>query len=165
MKMRQNWLDAELGLLGEAAQLARASRMITRTRRSPLLRSAGVWTMVLGSVHVATVGVFYPASVRSILKAAVLSSVDADPALVERRGVGFWYLTSGLLLIGLGAIVRGQEKTHGRPPPATAPVLLATGVWGILLTPTSGFWAFLPIAWLARASRQSTPRPEPHRKR
>lgn len=122
-------------------------------RISPL-RSAGVWTMVLGSVHIATTGMFYPASVRSIIKAGVVSSVDADPALAERRGVGFWYFTSGLLLIGLGATVREREKAHGCPPRSTAAILGLTGLWGITLSPASGFWLFLPIAWLAHTARR-----------
>jgi hypothetical protein len=107
--------------------------------------------MALGVVHLASTGAVYPESVRSILEAGVVGSVDADPLLAERRGAGFWYVSSGLLLVGLGAIMRNDENAHGRPSPATAPVLVATGLWGILLTPVSGFWAFLPIAWLARA--------------
>ncbi len=120
--------------------------------RVPPLRSAGLWTMVLGTVHVTSVHAFYPESVRSVLDAGVVASVDADPTLTERRGVGFWYVTSGLMVIGLGAIVRGHENAHGRPPAATAPVLVATGLWGALLMPVSPFWFFLPIAWLARPS-------------
>ena len=108
--------------------------------------------MVLGIVHVTSVHACYPASVRSVMDGGVDASVDAEPMLTERRGVGFWYVTSGLMVIGLGAIVRGHENTYGRPPPATAPVLVATGLWGALLMPVSPFWLFLPIAWLARSS-------------
>ncbi|TYP89045.1 DUF6463 family protein [Blastococcus xanthinilyticus] len=118
----------------------------------PPVRSAGLWTVVLGVAHVASVHAFYPESVRSVVDGGVIASVDADPVLTERRGVGFWYVTSGLGVIGLGAIVRGHEKVHGRPPPATATVLVATGLWGVLLMPASPFWLFLPIAWLARRS-------------
>ncbi len=120
--------------------------------RVPLPRSAGLWTMVLGIVHVTSVHAFYPESVRSVMDGGVVASVDAEPMLTERRGVGFWYVTSGLMVIGLGAIVRGHENAYGRPPPATAPVLVATGLWGVLLMPVSPFWLFLPIAWLARSS-------------
>lgn len=118
----------------------------------PPARSAGLWTIGLGVAHVASVHAFYPESVRSIMDGGVIASVDADPVLTERRSVGFWYVTSGLAVIGLGAIVRGHEKVHGRPPAATATVLVATGLWGVLLMPASPFWLFLPIAGLARWS-------------
>jgi len=117
--------------------------------------------MVLGIAHVTSVHAFYPESVRSVVDGGVVASVEAEPMLAERRGVGFWYVTSGLLTIGLGAIVRGHENTHGRPPPATAPVLVATGLWGALLMPVSPFWLFLPIAGLARSSARPSPSDDP----
>jgi hypothetical protein len=126
--------------------------MSAAVSRVPPLRSAGLWAVVLGTVHVASVHAFHPESVRSVLDGGVVASVDAEPTLAERRGVGFWYVTSGLMTIGLGVVVRGHENVHGRPPAATASVLVGTGLWGVLLMPVSPFWLFLPIAWLARSS-------------
>ncbi|MFC0681233.1 DUF6463 family protein [Lysobacter korlensis] len=129
--------------------------MAEPTSRVSPLRSAGVWSVALGLVHIAAVGAVYPGSVRSIREAGVIGSLDAEPALAERRGVGFWYVTTGLFLIGQGAMVREHENAHGRPPATATPLLLLIGAWGAALTPVSGFWLFLPIALLARRGRRS----------
>lgn len=115
--------------------------------------SSGAWTAVLAVAHIATTGAFYGESVRSTFDGGVLGAVDADPALASLRGVAFWYVTAGLVLGLLGLLVLAEERQRGAPPRGFAALMAVTGVWGVLLSPASGFWFFLPIAALAQRHR------------
>ncbi|MBC3193485.1 hypothetical protein H7X46_20700 [Pseudonocardia sp. C8] len=125
-----------------------------------LSRCAGFWTVVLAAVHVAATPVVYRDSARSIVDAGVLGALDADPAQATVRGAAFWYATAGLLLGLVGAGVTAAERRGDGVPRGFAPAMAATGLWGVLLTPVSGFWLFLPIAWLARRNTAAA-RPAP----
>ncbi len=114
-----------------------------------LVRSSGFWTLLLAGLHVAMTPVFHGDSVTSVLDAGVLGALDKDPSLAALRGVGFWYVTAGLYLGLVGTIVMRAERRGESAPRGFAWAMAATGVWGALLTPASGFWLFLPIAWLA----------------
>lgn len=111
--------------------------------------SAGLWSIVVGVLHVAAAPVFYADSVRSIIDAGVIASVEADAELLELRSASFWYTTAGLMLILLGLLVLRQEQATGRPPAGTALLFLVTGLWGVLLVPMSGFWFVLGLGALA----------------
>lgn len=104
--------------------------------------------VAIGLVHLATTGVFYPESVRSIVQGGVIGAVEADPEQAAVRGVGFWYATAGLGVIALGLTV-GQIERAGRLRGATAAVLAGIATWGVSLMPKSGFWLFFPVAALA----------------
>ncbi|KGN36243.1 DUF6463 family protein [Knoellia subterranea] len=124
-------------------------------------QSSGAWTTALAVVHVAATTLFYGDSVRSIVDSGILFAVDADPALTTVRGAAFWYVTAGLLLGLVGLMVLAEERRTGRPPAGFAALMAVTGVWGILMTPLSGFWLFLPIAALARWNRSRSTQDRP----
>lgn len=115
-----------------------------------LTRCSGFWTLALAVVHVATASAFYGDSVRSIVDAGVLGAVDSDPGLATLRGAAFWYVTVGLFLGLIGWVVMVAERHGLGAPRGFAVAMAATGVWGVLFSPVSGFWLFFPIAWLAR---------------
>ncbi|WP_125777141.1 DUF6463 family protein [Antribacter gilvus] len=127
-----------------------------------LARCSGFWTVLLAVVHVSTAPLFYADSLRSILEAGVLGALDKDPELATLRGAAFWYVTVGLFLGLVGVMVLRAERRGEGAPRGFAGALAATGVWGVVLTPASGFWLFLPLAWLAwrstaRAHRGTEP--------
>lgn len=119
-------------------------------------QTSGAWTVALAGVHLAGTTFLYGDSVRSILDGGVVGAVDADPALTTVRGAAFWYVTAGLILGLLGLMVLGQERRVGSPPAGFATLMAVTGVWGLVLSPISGFWLFLPIAVLAGRNRSRT---------
>jgi hypothetical protein len=121
-----------------------------RARPVGLTRSSGFWTLLLAGLHLATTTVFYGESVRSIVDAGVLGAVDEDASLATLRGAGFWYVTVGVYLGLVGLMVMRAERRGDGVPRGFTWVMAATGVWGALLSPASGFWLFLPIAGLAR---------------
>lgn len=111
--------------------------------------------ITIGVLHCATAPVFYGDSLRSILDAGVVASVEADPALVMLRAAGFWYLSAGIGMLALGALAWWVERTVGVVPALLGWLLLALTVWGVTLMPVSGFWAFLvPAALAFRSARR-----------
>lgn len=98
----------------------------------------------------------YPDSLRSTLAAGVVGAVERDPALIPLRGVGFWYITTGIGWGLLGGVVRWYELRVGAPPKKLGWALAVTAAWGVALMPKSGFWAlFVPAALVLRANRST----------
>lgn len=123
-------------------------------------KHSGLWTVILAVIHVAMTPVFYGRSLRSLLEGGVVGAADAggDAALAERRAPAFWYLITGLFLGLVGLAVWGAERRGEGAPRGFALAMAVTGAWGALLSPRSGFWLFLPIAWLARRHEVRRPR-------
>ncbi|NYJ03634.1 hypothetical protein HNR19_004332 [Nocardioides thalensis] len=115
-----------------------------------MTRSSGFWTVLLAVVHVLATPLFYADSLQSILDAGVLGAVDSDPDLTTLRAAAFWYVTAGLLLGAVGWMVMLAERRGTGAPRGFALALGLTGAWGVILSPLSGFWLFLVIAFLAR---------------
>jgi Family of unknown function (DUF6463) len=65
--------------------------------------------MAVGVIHVAIAPVLFPRSVRSLVD-GVIASVEADPAQAELRGLGFWYITSGVAFVVYGLAVAERER-------------------------------------------------------
>ncbi|WP_157574899.1 DUF6463 family protein [Jiangella muralis] len=127
---------------------------MTQTVRRPLV---GWSLLVIAGLHVLSAPVIYPDSLRSTWEAGVVLAVEADPALIAERGVGFWYVTAGLGLGLLGGVVRSLERRGDAPPRALGWGLLALTGWGAALMPVSGFWAFLvPAVLTLRQPRRVT---------
>lgn len=121
-------------------------------RRRPLV---GPLTAAVGVIHVALTPRLYPDALRSVLDGGVVAAIDAEPALAERRGVGFWYVTSGLALIAYGIAITERER-QAAPLPASLPVtMVGIGAWGVALMPKSPFWVFGALAALAAVRRRN----------
>ena len=119
--------------------------------RRPLV---GPLIAAVGAIHVAITPIVYGPSVRSVVDGGVVASIEAEPALAERRGVGFWYVTAGLALVAYGIAIAERERQPA-PLPVSLPVTLAAiGTWGVVLMPKSPFWVFPPRAVLAAARRR-----------
>ena len=122
--------------------------------RRPLV---GPLLTTVGAIHVAITPLVYGASVRSVVDGGVVAAIEAEPALAERRGVGFWYTTSGLALIACGIAIAERERQDA-PLPVSLPVTLAAlGTWGVVLMPKSPFRVFGPLAALAAVRRRHAP--------
>ena len=122
------------------------------TGASPLV---GPLMTAVGVVHVALTPVLYGDSVRSVVDGGVVASIAAEPALAERRGVGFWYATTGLAAIAYGIAITERER-QAAPLPASLPVAMAgIGAWGVVLMLKSPFRVFGPLAVLAAVRRRA----------
>ena len=120
-------------------------------RRRPLV---GPLLAAVGAVHIAITPIVHGASVRSVVDGGVVAAIEAEPALAERRGVGFWYATAGLALVAYGVTIAERER-QAAPLPVSLPVTLtALGTWGVVLMPKSPFWVFGPLAVLAAVRRR-----------
>jgi hypothetical protein len=112
----------------------------------------------VGAIHLAITPVVYGAAVRSVVDGGIVASIEAEPALAERRGVGFWYATAGLAMIAYGVAIAERER-QAAPLPVSLPVALTgMGAWGVVLMPKSPFWVFGPLAALAAVRRRALTR-------
>ena len=123
--------------------------------RRPLV---GPLVTAVGVIHLAITPMVHGAALRSVIDGGVIASIEAEPALAERRGVGFWYATSGLALVAYGIAIAERER-QAAPLPASLPVVMTgIGAWGVLLMPKSPFWVFGPLAALAAVRRRTATR-------
>jgi hypothetical protein len=122
------------------------TRSISHTAPRPVV---GLALTIVGIVHVLITPVVVGDSVRSIIEGGVVAAVERDPAAAVLRGLGFWYVTAGLAMIMLGAMVIWIERTTATVPMLLPWMLVGLTVWGVLLMPVSPFWVFLLIAFLA----------------
>ena len=119
--------------------------------RRPLV---GPLIAAVGAIHVAITPIVYGPSVRSVVDGGVVASIEAEPALAERRGVGFWYATAGLALVAYGVAIAERERQPAQLPVSLPVTLAAMGTWGVVLMPKSPFWVFAPLAVLAATRRR-----------
>ncbi|GAA4428356.1 hypothetical protein GCM10023169_29380 [Georgenia halophila] len=126
-----------------------ATAFLHSRRRVPVV--GGLLTLI-GAVHVASTSLVYPEGVASVLDSRVIASIEAEPDVLALRSAVFWYVTAGLLIIVIGALVIWVERFTGHVPRFVAWALLVVTAWGVLLMPVSGFWALLaPVAIALRA--------------
>ena len=120
------------------------------TLRSALDRPlAGRTVLAIAAIHAAAAPALYPDSLRSIRDGGVIAAVESEPSLVDLRGVGFWYLTSGFLLALVGGAVHHLERRGEGLPRWVGWGLVAVATWGAMLMPRSGFWAIAVAGALA----------------
>lgn len=110
--------------------------------------------LVIAALHIAAAPAIYPESLRSTWDAGVIGAVEADPALVELRGVGFWYVVAGVGVGLLGGTVRWGEVNVGSTPRWLGWSLLGLAAGGGAMVPKSGFWAFAVPGLLALRRRR-----------
>jgi hypothetical protein len=122
---------------------------------SPPVPVVGAMTTVVGAVHIAITPLLFPRSVRSLVDGGVLGAVDADAAVSDLRALGFWYATSGVALVALGAVIAEHERRESAPPALAPWALAGLGTWGVLLLPKSPFWVLIGPAGLSVARRRS----------
>jgi len=123
---------------------------MTRSTRAAAPRPVvGLALTAVGIVHILVTPLVVGDSVRSIIDGGVIATVDRERTAAVLRGLGFWYLTAGLAMIMLGALVIWIERTTSSVPMLLPWMLVGLTVWGVLLMPVSPFWAFLVIAILA----------------
>lgn len=110
--------------------------------------------MAIAAVHTVVAPAVYPESLRSTWEAGVIDAVEGDPASIDLRGIGFWYLTAALTVGLLGGVVHRAEQRPDGLPPWFGWGLLGFTAWGATLMPRSGFWAFAVPGVLALRSRR-----------
>lgn len=136
------------------AETSRAPAAANPTARRSVV---GLALVAIGVLHIALTPVFYGEALRSVVEAGVVASVEADPALVDLRSAGFWYVNAGIGMLLLGLVVAWAERRTGTIPGFLGWVLLGLAAWGLLLMPASGYWAVLVVALLAIRSAHQAP--------
>lgn len=105
--------------------------------------------LLIGALHLGSSLVLYGPSLASIVTGGVINTLDSDPAALELRAAGFWFVCAGLIVVLVGLLVGWTERRWGTVPGFLAPSLIVITAFGVLIAPTSGFWLFLMPAALA----------------
>ena len=120
---------------------------------------SGPLLMAVGGLDLLYVLVVHSRQLAAIVRDGFFDAVEIGPAHLDRE-VAFWHLTCGLTFLLLGGLVLWTQARTGALPAFLGWSLLALGLFGAVLVPVSGFWAFPPLAVLmlltARHDRQET---------
>ena len=82
---------------------------------------------------------------REIFSGKLINAIGTD----LQRAFTFWFLMTGILLIVLGETLQYYLKREQRPAPQfLGYALLAISLIGCILIPLSGFWLFIPQAFI-----------------
>jgi uncharacterized protein DUF6463 len=102
----------------------------------PLLIATGV-------LHVAVGAVLFAGPLAAIVRDGVLDAVGRDLA----RGLAFWFVLYGPVLVALGRITQHAVATaDGAVLAVVGWSLLGMGVLGAAAIPVSGFWILIALA-------------------
>jgi uncharacterized membrane protein len=97
--------------------------------------------MALGVLHVALGFVKFEEPWRAMAAVGFYNIIDGDP----QRRAAVWFTLFGVLVLVLGLAVRALERLGATRELRTVGIaLLVLTFAGVLLMPTSGFWALYP---------------------
>ncbi|WP_153393581.1 DUF6463 family protein [Ornithinicoccus halotolerans] len=109
--------------------------------------------LAIAGLHILAAPLFYGEAMTSIIDGGVFGAVEADPAVIDLRSAGFWYLAAGIILAFVGANVAWIERRWGQAPSHVGWMLVVVGCFGTALMPVSPFWLFFVAAALVARSR------------
>jgi hypothetical protein len=119
----------------------------------------GWTTLGIAVIHLVCAPLFYGPALVAIIAGGVVNAVNG-PGDRVLRAAGFWYVVTGLAALSLGLLIIWIERTVQVVPRRLAWLMLVIAVFGIVLTPASGFWLFLVPATIAFVkSRRAAPAP------
>jgi hypothetical protein len=102
----------------------------------PLLIATGV-------LHAAVGAVLFAEPLAAIVRAGVLNAIGRDLA----RGLAFWFMLYGPVLVSLGWLTRHAVASgDGAALAVLGWSLLGMGVIGAAAIPVSGFWILIALA-------------------
>lgn len=110
--------------------------------------------VLVGVCHVGLTPVLFPDATFSLVRGGIVDAVRSDPALATLRALPFWFATTGIGLVGLGAVVTSVERRDARLPVSLPWVLAGIGGWGIVFLPRSPFWALVALGVVAGLRRR-----------
>jgi len=86
-----------------------------------------------------------------IIRRGFINSVDGEPAIEYP----FWFLICGILIILFGMVLDHYIRQTRKPAPASLGwSLFVISIIGCLIMPLSGFWLFLPQAFIIIMANQ-----------
>ena len=112
---------------------------------------SGIFLIATGIIH-SIVGILVGKDyLWAIIKDGLFNAVGDD----LYRGISFWFLLVGVIIIVLGHTLHHYIKKEQKPAPRLLGYyLLGMAVIGCIAMPTSGFWLFIPQAIIILFSKR-----------
>ena len=108
-------------------------------------RFVGEGLIGVGVIHTVLGCVLLSEILAAIIREGAFNTIGGN---VERQ-LTVWFLTGGGALIVLGLLARWAQRQTGTLPAVFGWGLLVIGAAGVIVMPTSGFWAIVLLAVLA----------------
>jgi len=105
---------------------------------------SGIFLIVTGIIHSIVGIVIGKDYLIDIIKDGLLNAVEVD----NLRHIAFWFLLCGIFIIILGHTLHYYIKKEQKPPLFLGYYLLVMAVISCILMPASGFWLFIPQAFI-----------------
>jgi len=107
---------------------------------------SGIFLIATGILHSVVGIVMGKDYLWDIIKKGLFNTVQDDDFAC---GLVFWFLVCGILLIILGHLLHYYIKKEQQPAPNILGYwLLGLGIIGCIIMPVSGFWLFIPQAFI-----------------
>jgi hypothetical protein len=117
---------------------------ITKKRTVKFWKCSGIFLVATGILHSVAGIVMGKDYLWSIVKEGVFNRVKGGD---DSRGLAFWFLLCGVILIVLGHVLHYYIKKLQQPAPKFLGYwLLGLSAIGCIIMPVSGFWLFIPQA-------------------
>ena len=127
------------------AKDGKKNELQTRNNGIKWWKYSGIFLVATGIIHTVfgvAVGKDY---LMAIVKNGFFNSVGDDADF----GVIFWFLICGIVVIILGQTLHYYIKKEQQPAPVSLGYwLLGLSVIGCMIIPASGFWLFIPQAFI-----------------
>ena len=106
---------------------------------------SGIFLVVTGIIHTIVAIALGKDIFWEIIQAGVLNAIAGD----YTREFAFWFLISGFFFILLGQVLHYYIKREQKPAPLFLGYsMLVITILGCIVEPISGFWLFLPQAFI-----------------
>ncbi len=109
-----------------------------------LWKHSGLLLSFTGVLHIGVALANFGIQYKGMLADGLVSVLSG-----AERALAFWFLIVGVLLIMLGQCLTAYIRQTGCPAPSfLGYMLLAVSVIGCMVVPVSGFWLFIPQAFI-----------------
>jgi hypothetical protein len=114
---------------------------------------SGIFLIATGILHSVVGIVLSKDDLWAIIKEGLFNTVKDDDF---SRGLAFWFLVCGVIIIILGHVLHYYIKREQKPAPVfLGYYLLGISVIGCIVIPVSGFWLFIPQALIILFARRN----------
>jgi hypothetical protein len=119
--------------------------IIKTSANMKIWKYSGIFLLATGALHTIVALLVGADEFTGMIRDGFINSVNNNAA----RGLAFWFFVVGIVAVFFGHVLHYYIKKEQKPAPLfLGYYLLALSVAGCLIIPLSGFWLFIPQAFV-----------------